>query len=792
MLNKKKCKAMCSSLILSLITATTLTTKVNALSTTSANNTAPASTTVASTTYSKVNNGGPLDLAIANEEKIIEMLKREGKISENATYEEAHAAYLQYMKTLSDAETEPLTKEEQELNAKALPNLLGDSQISLFAADNSEKVTEINILTVMVEFSDYKHDSIQPGETDMYYENYDKQHFQDMLFGENGYTGPNGENLVSMKQYYEEQSGGTFIMNGTVTDWYTAPNPAAYYGAQVGSSHDTKPRNLVADALKEMAKDPSINLADFDHIDRYDLDGDGDYNEKDGMIDYLIVIHAGMGQEAGGGSLGTDAIWSHSWTLGGLYPIPGTSYTDENGKTRPYYAYKYTIDPEDGAAGVFCHETGHEIGLPDEYDTQYSSDSSEPISYWSLMSSGSWAGTIPGAEPPGISAYGRQMLQNIYGGNWQNQTILNYEDLNKWGTSTKLNSAAKSGDAIRINLPDLIIPITTPTSGSYAYYGGKGQDGSPITSSMYKTIDLTKATAPILNFKTWYDIETGWDFGTVQVREVGTEEWAALKGNITTTEHDPSADVIVANGITGNSNGWVDGIFDLTAYAGKNIELKFEYQTDSYTFGQGIYIDDIAIMDNNTAIFNDDAEKDNIFTLDGFVKDTCSETATNYYLIEWRDHSGVDKGLSHINTLGNIFQYDPGMIIWYVNEFYTDNWNALHPGGGYLSIIDADQKNIPWVYSDKTTMWASNKYQMHDAAFNCLLGSKFKIDLTKEYGRVAVDKYRTINRSFKDTTDYTNPEIPTLGTKLQKLGINIELFGQKLDNSSATVKVSHR
>ena len=132
------------------------------------------------------------------------------------------------------------------------------------------------------------------------------------------------------------------------------------------------------------------------------------------------------------------------------------------------------------------------------------------------------------------------------------------------------------------------------------------------------------------------------------------------------------------------------------------------------------------------------------------------------------------------------------MIIWYVNEFYTDNWNALHPGGGYLSIIDADQKNIPWVYSDKTTMWASNKYQMHDAAFNCLLGSKFSIDLTKEYGRVAVDKYRSINRNFKDTTDYTNPEIPTLGTKLQKLGINIELFGQKLDNSSTTVKVSHR
>ncbi len=29
------------------------------------------------------------------------------------------------------------------------------------------------------------------------------------------------------------------------------------------------------------------------------------------VIDHLMVIHAGVGQEAGGGKLGDDAIWSH-------------------------------------------------------------------------------------------------------------------------------------------------------------------------------------------------------------------------------------------------------------------------------------------------------------------------------------------------------------------------------------------------------------------------------------------------------------------------------------------------
>ncbi|MCZ8486632.1 immune inhibitor A [Vibrio lentus] len=33
---------------------------------------------------------------------------------------------------------------------------------------------------------------------------------------------------------------------------------------------------------------------------------------------------------------------------------------------------------------------GHDLG-PDEYDTQYTGKG-EPVSYWSIMSSGSWAG----------------------------------------------------------------------------------------------------------------------------------------------------------------------------------------------------------------------------------------------------------------------------------------------------------------------------------------------------------------------------------------------------------------
>ncbi|MGR5913425.1 immune inhibitor A domain-containing protein [Bacillus pacificus] len=56
-------------------------------------------------------------------------------------------------------------------------------------------------------------------------------------------------------------------------------------------------------------------------------------------------------------------------------------------------AHDYTIEPEDGAVGVFAHEFGHDLGLPDEYDTKYTGTGS-PVEAWSLMSGGSWTGKL--------------------------------------------------------------------------------------------------------------------------------------------------------------------------------------------------------------------------------------------------------------------------------------------------------------------------------------------------------------------------------------------------------------
>ena len=54
-------------------------------------------------------------------------------------------------------------------------------------------------------------------------------------------------------------------------------------------------------------------LATFDVLDRYDFDGDGEFDEPDGYLDRFQIVHAGGDQADGDPIHGEDAIWSHRW-----------------------------------------------------------------------------------------------------------------------------------------------------------------------------------------------------------------------------------------------------------------------------------------------------------------------------------------------------------------------------------------------------------------------------------------------------------------------------------------------
>ncbi|UOQ94478.1 immune inhibitor A [Halobacillus shinanisalinarum] len=745
--------------------------------------------------------GSPFDVAIANDERLIEMLKESGKLSKNASPAEAKEVLNKYLKSKADAASNKakkdnkgkLSKEKQENRAKLQDNANNNSMTNGKGnklgkakknkvnsveeeAWNGEKRTD-NVLVLLVEYPDKPHNSMSASETDMYYDGenaYSKEHYEDMLFGDGGWTGPDGKNYVSMQQYYEQQSGGSYSVEGTVAGWYQADKPAAAYGANdpAPDGSDVNARGLVKEALNAAAQDPNVDLSNFDEWDRYDLDGDGNYLEADGLVDHLMVIHSGVGEEAGGGSLGSDAIWSHRWSLAKPTPIEGTEATVDRWGGQ-MAAFDYTIEPEDGAVGVMAHEFGHDLGLPDEYDTQYSG-TGEPVAYWSIMASGSWAGDIPGTMPTGFSPYAKEMLQGTAGGNWLTGTEISSDEVSKQGFEVLLDEGitkGKNNDAVKVTLPDKKTVINEPFSGQYEYFSGS--DNS-LENTMTKTVDLSNASSAELTFQTWYDIENNWDYAYVTVNG------DPIKGAITTNEN-PNGNNL-GNGITGSSEGWKEVSFDLSAYSGQEVEVGFKYKTDAAAILPGFYADDISVQADGEEVVFDDAEGESSFELNGFTKSDGKKTSEHYYLLEWRSQNGVDRGLANLRRGNSLMEYDEGLVVWYVDNKYTENWTGIHPGDGFLGVVDADQHTLNW--SDGTA--ASTRYQIHDAAFSIDKTEKMFID----YGdRTMKDNFTKRTPLFEDSANYLNEGMVDAGRDVPEHGLKFRVAGQSHDGTVGKVLI---
>jgi immune inhibitor A len=237
--------------------------------------------------------------------------------------------------------------------------------------------------------------------------NFDKAHFQNLMFG-------TGE---SFRDFYLKQSNGKFLAKGDVSDWVTVPYNEAWYGSnKISDAAGSWPfvqgsATAWYDAQVAAGKTPAeikTYLAQFDKVDRYDHNHNGNFNEPDGYIDHFQAIHSGEGEEAGGGAQGEDAIWSHRWyaysnRAGVTGPTGNLAGGVQLGDTGMWIG-DYTTEPENGGLGVFAHEFGHDLGLPDLYDT---TDGDNGTGFWTLMSGGSWLnhgtdsiGTTPGYMGP--------------------------------------------------------------------------------------------------------------------------------------------------------------------------------------------------------------------------------------------------------------------------------------------------------------------------------------------------------------------------------------------------------
>jgi immune inhibitor A len=600
-----------------------------------------------------------------------------------------------------DNRPDPLTSKQQELKEQAMEAKLNGKawgkthEVARGQFVELEREGEGALWTVLGEFSDFPHNNIAEPDrsidnTTIWVPDFSRAYFMDLLFAE-------GPGVNSMRNFYIEQSSNRYTVHGDVTDWVPVPGVACDY-----DDGDPGPGNAYSvwqflidsvdgwyDAQIAAGKTPEeINayLSEFDVWDRYDYDGDGNFDEPDGYIDTFQSVHAGEGNEAGGGALGDCAIWSHSWyAYYNLIGYDGPDFNKFGGiqiGDSDYWVGKYTIQPENGGVGVFTHEYGHDLGLPDLYDT---SGGENGTGFWTLMSSGSWL-------DDGLNTIGNK---SSHMGAWEKFQLgwLNYEvafagqkSEHKLGP---METNTKQAQGLFVVLPQK--PVTThiadPYAGEYFYFSGSANN---LRNTMTKAFTL--GAGAMMTAKVNYGIEIGYDYANVIASADGGATWQTVPTNLSNSSVEP-------NGIDGFSGGWVDLTVDLSAYTG-DVMLGFRYTSDGGVNYDGFMIDDIQISGYPL----DGAETDAGWTFTGYRVTTGTEAKlyNQYYVAEYRQYWGYDKtlqvgpynwGFEDNPVIGGVqvehFPYQDGLLINLWDTSQSNNQVRRHPGEGLLLPVDA-------------------------------------------------------------------------------------------------------
>ncbi|MFG2134096.1 immune inhibitor A domain-containing protein [Streptomyces sp. NPDC048751] len=712
-----------------------------------------------------------------------------------------------------DAQREEALK--QVISGKAkVKDRAGSKVVQLKSAKGDSKYVELGrektdkIFTILVEFGnkvdsryggtpgplhnqiakpDRKQDNSTAWQAD-----YDQKHFQDLYFG-------TGTNTESLKKYYEKQSSGRYSVDGKVTDWVKVPYNEARYGSndaatgawyavQDGVNAWVAQRKAAGDTPAKIKKD----LAAFDQWDRYDFDGDGDFNEPDGYIDHFQIVHAGEDESAGGGAQGEDAIWAHrSYAFGTDAGTTGPASNKLGGTqvgSTGIWVGDYTIQPENGGLGVYAHEYGHDLGLPDEYDTSGGGDNS--TGFWTLMSSGSWLGTgkdAIGDLPGDMNAWDKMQL------GW-----LDY-DVAKAGVRSnhKLGVAeynTKNPQALVVQLPDkkVTTKVVTPAQGATQWWSGSGND---LRNSLSRSVDLTGKTAASLTLDGWWDIEKDYDYLYTEVSTDGGANWTPIDGKLA----DGNAITRDGSGkpaLTGTVEAYQKLTYSLNAYAGKKVDLRFRYQTDAGVAQQGFAADEITVTADGATLFSDNAEsQDAAWTANGFNRIGASITGDypQYYLAENRQYVSYDKTLkvgpynfgfsSTKPSWVEHYPYQNGLLIWKWDTSQADDNTSQHPGRGLILPVDAHPQAMKW--SDGTFM--PSRIQSFDSTFSRYATDAFTLHKagveTKVISRIGIPV-------FDDgTSTYYDAKTPLAGVKVTDTNTRIKITQEPVDGSTISLQV---
>ena len=302
--------------------------------------------------------------------------------------------------------------------------------------------------------------------------------------------------------------------------------------------------------------------------------------------------------------------------------------------------------------------------------------------------------------------------------------------------------------------------------GNYAAYSGQGND---LNNFLTRTFDLSEAAADqplILSFDSWFKIESDWDYlyieasidngeyqrllptdkdnaadtSSIMPSKKGHEGEGSLPGFSgrsgdmdgdgkveISADCDPSLDKTLAEDRVGKSivdpcetAQWIAGKFDLEAYRGHRVSIRFHYFADGAAVEDGALIDNIALP---AIDYREDFESGAIqgWSSQGFTVSGGQHriAVPHYYLLEYRDpYASFDKVKNYDAGLGKpgfsfykdksgemkaiSANYRPGVLAWYYNGEYLWSQNEpaqFGPGNGFLLLVDANPQefNLPGV-----------------------------------------------------------------------------------------------
>ncbi|MBO0980703.1 immune inhibitor A [Microbacterium sp. SD291] len=534
---------------------------------------------------------------------------------------------------------------------------------------------------------------------------FNQAYYTDLFFGA-------GE---SFADFYTKQSAGAYTVDGTVSDWVKVPGNASTYGDNTVEDFGGS-WQFVADSADawyqaqvdagRSAEEILAELQTFDVWDRYDHDNDGDFDEADGYIDHFQAVHAGEGEDAGGGLQGEDAIWSHRWYVNSTdYGVTGPSGAEFGGTqigTSGIWIGDYTIEPENGGLGVFAHEYAHDLGLPDFYDTNGGENSS---AFWTLMSSGSWLGD--GTEDIGTTPNYMGPWEKLQLG-WLDYSVVSPGEGGEYTLSPAARQVDGQEQALVVDVPDVTTTSTVvDLAGGHAWWTSSADD---LNTTLTRELDLSGVRSATVTAKSWYDIEAGYDYLYAEYSTNGGADW--------TQAGKPLSDT--------SSGRWTTLRYSVPGGSADTL-FRFRYQSDGGVHLAGAFLDDIVVKSGGTTLLSDDAEGgDNGWTAAGgftLSDGTSTSSGDQYYLAENRTYVDYDatlqtgpyqfsEGITRPDWVEH-FPFQDGMVVWAVDESYGDNNTIDHLGHGLALPVDANP--VPITYSDGTK--PSNRRQPFDAAF---------------------------------------------------------------------------